>query len=78
MSEVRVGDRVRIRADAAEGFVQPYRKFGQQGRGATVTSVGALTARVDFDTRRKGARAHHMHPRLTNIWRDFEPLPPPA
>ena len=36
MTDFKAGDRVRIKASAAEGYLQPLRKFGIEGRPGTV------------------------------------------
>lgn len=58
---LREGDRVRIRADRAESFTLPYRKWGEQGRAGTV--LWEVSSRlkwrelmVQFDTARPPKR----------------------
>lgn len=49
----RVGDRVRVKADCADGFVQPWRNRFKNGRHGTVISIretGVMQRfRVQFD-----------------------------
>jgi hypothetical protein len=51
-SKLAVGDRVRLRADVVETFADPWRKYGREGRLATVTKTqaGFPRVRVTFDT----------------------------
>ena len=59
----KIGDRVRIKASEADGFFQPFRKFGQEGRPAIVEKLGAspwtqYMCRVRFLTKRGHPSVH--------------------
>lgn len=58
MSEIRVGDRVRVRQDIADQYIQPYRGWIENGRLATVLGNGHSLGRLDlkFDCTRKPKR----------------------
>lgn len=60
-SVFQVGDRVKIKP--WDNWVQPFRKFGEEGRMATVVHVwtgrhGDDRYRIEFDVKRRGARPH--------------------
>lgn len=73
LPEIADGLRVRLRKARADGWLQPLRRFAETGREATVTSVGKLTVRVEFDVKRKGSRTTVDHPHVGLFWRDYEP-----
>jgi hypothetical protein len=60
MTDFSIGDRVKL-ADP-ENWKQPYRKLGNDGRLATVTSIVESNFRdpikIEFDVKRKGATHH--------------------
>ena len=55
---LKKGDRVRVRIELAEGYVQPYRGWIASGRGAPVVSPALPdgSVKVQFDTRRRPKR----------------------
>ncbi len=75
LPEIAVGLRVRLRADRAENWIQPMRDFAKKGREATVTAVGRLIIRTEFDVKRKGARPQVDFTQSPSLfWRDYEPI----
>ena len=70
--EILEGMRVRLKAERAEGYLQPYRKFAQEGREGTVTNVLVIHIRVEFATKRKGAKAIVDFVQPSRFWRDYE------
>lgn len=64
------GERVVLKPD--NSWLQPFRRFSEEGREATVTRAGPLQVRVEFDVKRKGAKPHHgfFYPK------DLLPAPP--
>ena len=64
MSEFKAGDRVRIKPERADGFIQPYRNWVRNGRAASVLLI---------DSKRKPKYAHDFQ-----MWvdaREIEHIP---
>jgi len=58
------GDRVRLPASKAEGYLLPLRDFARKGRLATVSRVGQLTVWVEFDVRHSArAQRYDFYPK---------------
>lgn len=57
------GDRVVLKPDPS--WKQPFRRFAEEGRRATVIRLGGLMARLEFDVKRSGAKPHYgfFHPK---------------
>ena len=70
--EIVEGMRVRIRGELAERYLQLYRKFAQEGRGATVTHITTIHVRVEFDIKRKGAKPVVDFIQPSRFWQDYE------
>lgn len=75
MIEFKKGDRVRIRAEEAEGFLLPFRKFAHEGRAATVTEVHPQRICVLFDVKRKrtAGRSLGVNPRSLEALPEGQP-----
>lgn len=63
MSEFNVGDRVRVKADMADRYIQPWRDRFKRGRMGTVVQLPSVNVRgflVEFD---------HGKVKYPNEWR---------
>lgn len=76
MIAFKVGDRVRVKADRADGFCQPWRGRFEKGRVGTVTKVDAIggpweRVSVLWDTKRGTNAAWTLSMHKSDIELDF-------
>lgn len=73
----RTGQRVRLRASDADGWKQPFKRFAETGRGATVTGRQGRDGPwvVVFDVLKGKRRPHTITVYDGRFERDLEPLP---
>lgn len=73
----RTGQRVRLKASDADGWKQPYKRFAETGRGATVTGRQGHDGPwvVSFDVLRGSGRPHTVMVHEACFFRDLEAIP---
>lgn len=72
----RTGQRVRLRSSGADGWKQPFRRFAETGRGATVTGRQGKDGPwiIRFDVLRGNNRPHTISVLEGCFERDIEAL----